>query len=245
MLLCQRFSNDVLMPMYRPQDAMELSINLAPSIVYPKGQILLPAASAANDVQTLTIGGSPTGGTFPLTVTNPLTGVTSVLTVNFNSTVAQTQALINKAFPSGNVTVSGGTLPGATQVFTSTGALASMPVPLMTAATTGLTGGTPTAAVVHTTTGKSPMTFSPYTGSGSPTAILPYTCSTDAAGKISFASQAGGGVYFGETYPSCPAFFTGVFDSSQLVGYDNNALASFGRDLGPTASGRLIVLTGP
>ena len=241
-----RFSNDVVVPVYHPESTLELHVNLGPSTSFARGQLLKQSGSATNDVQTVTIGGSPTGGSFPLTATNPLTGVTATVTVNWNSTVAQTQALISPLFTPGTVTVTGATFPGA-QVFTFSGGLAAMPIPAMTVATTGLTGGSPTAANVHTTTGVQANTYIVYPGSsGATTAILPFACQTDAAGNITISSVSGqAGGQWGDTFPSVPAYFSGYFDTLPLTGYDSNATTQLGKEIANLASGgKLLCVTG-
>lgn len=245
-LQCLRFSGDMLVPQYKPETVLALPVNLAPNTSYARGQLLRQSGSATNDVQTVTIGGAPTGGTFPLTVTNPLTGQVATVAVNWNSTTAQTQALVAPLFSPGTVTVTGATFPGA-QVFTFTGNLAATPVPAITVATTGLTGGTPTAASVHTTTGVAANQYIIYPGSsGAVNAILPFACQTDAAGNITLSSVSGqSGGMWGQQYESATAYFTGYFDTLQLVGYDANALSVMGKELCNLSSGgKLLVVTG-
>ena len=109
-----------------------------------------------NAVQTLSITGAPTGGTFTLT----LNGFTTA-PIAYNATAAQVQSALLAAtnavgatLPANSITCTGGPLPTTNVVITFTGALGHQPVPLLTASSAGLTGGTtPTATVANTTTG--------------------------------------------------------------------------------------------
>jgi hypothetical protein len=106
------------------------------------------------DVQTVSVTGTPTGGTFLLTHTAP-TGTSYSATINFDSTAAQmkTALLALTSIGTGNVTTSGGPLPGTPIVVTFAGALTSRLQPVMTT-TDSFTGGTtPASHVAHTTPG--------------------------------------------------------------------------------------------
>jgi hypothetical protein len=100
-----------------------------------------------NDVQTLTVSGTPTGGGFTLTY-----GTQTTLPIVYNATAAQVQAAL-AALPgigAGNVICSGGPLVTAPVVITFA---AFAPQPAITA-TAALTGGTtPAAFLIHTVTG--------------------------------------------------------------------------------------------
>ncbi len=102
---------------------------------------------SANEVQTLTISGSPTGGTYTLSF-GP--NETSNLAYNANAAAitAALEALAN--IGTGNVVVTG-TGP---YVITFGGTLANVKLPLIVGDGSGLTGGsTPDADVARTTTG--------------------------------------------------------------------------------------------
>jgi hypothetical protein len=102
-----------------------------------------------NEVQTITITGSPTGGTFTLTydgeTTSPIAYNASAAAVD-----AALEALSNISL--GDVTCSGGALPSSPVIVTFTGALAGTDVPEMTANGAGLTGGSSPEVEVTTTT---------------------------------------------------------------------------------------------
>lgn len=104
-----------------------------------------------DEVQTLAITGTPTGGTFTLTYDGQ---TTAAIAYNASAATVQTalEALSNIA--PGDVACTGGTLPGTAVVVTFGGSLADTNVPLMTTNSGSLTGGTsPTASVVETTSG--------------------------------------------------------------------------------------------
>ncbi len=115
---------------------------------------VLPS-SDQNDVQTVTITGTPTGGTFELSYGGFSTvglDVTSGVTAAAVSTALEGLTSIG----AGNVHCTGGPLPGTGVVVTFVGALAARPITLMTSTNDAFTGGTaPASHVAHTTVGHS------------------------------------------------------------------------------------------
>jgi hypothetical protein len=113
--------------------------------------VLLASAAAlggANEQQTVTVTGTPTGGTFTLT----LNGATTA-NIAFNAAAAAVQTAL-EALPNigpGNVAVSGGALPGTPVVVTFQNQLGRQNVNQMTAAH-AFTGGTTPAIAITTTT---------------------------------------------------------------------------------------------
>ena len=108
------------------------------------------------DVQTLSVSGNPTGGTFTLTFNNQ---TTTAAAIPFNATSAEVQAALTalSSIGAGNVVCTGGPLPSASVTITFAGQLASGPQPLISIGINSLTGGTtPAPAIVHTTTGTGP-----------------------------------------------------------------------------------------
>lgn len=106
------------------------------------------STSYASDVQTLTVTGTPTGGTFTLSYQSVQTAP-----IAFNAASGAVQTALN-ALPgianAGGVTCSGGALPSAAVVIT----FVSQGIQPLILAQTAFTGGTtPAAAVVHTTPG--------------------------------------------------------------------------------------------
>ena len=101
-----------------------------------------------NEVQTVTITGTPTGGTFRLTFDGQQTA-----TIAYNANAATVQAALEALsnIDAGYVAVTGGPGPGTPYVVQFTGPLADRNVPQMTA-THAFTGGTTPAIAVTTTT---------------------------------------------------------------------------------------------
>jgi hypothetical protein len=123
----------------------------APGEPYARVVPVLRVKPLASDVQTLTISGNPTGGTFSLVfggqTTNPIAS-----TATAGQVQAALQALSN--IGPGNVVGSGGPLPGASVTITFAGTLGFTAQPLITIGANNLTGGTtPAPTVAHTTTG--------------------------------------------------------------------------------------------
>jgi hypothetical protein len=101
----------------------------------------------ANEVQTLNITGTPTGGNFTLTFRGQ---TTSSIAHNAASAAIQTALQALTTIGAGNVTVSG-TAPGPFTI-TFTSALAASNPPLITLASNTLTGGTSPSVTIATTT---------------------------------------------------------------------------------------------
>jgi len=131
-----------------------------PIIEGATGSPLLNAGApvaGTNEVQTLTIGGTPTGGTFKLTFDGWTTGA-----ITWSATNATLLANINAALdalPNGAasaIVATAGTLTAGigTIVLTFSGApLAKRAVSTMTVANNSLTGTSPTLAIAETTPG--------------------------------------------------------------------------------------------
>lgn len=103
----------------------------------------------SNEVQTVTITGNPTGGTFTLTF-----GGQTTTGIPYNAPAAVVQSALGglSTVGAGNVAVSGSA--SGPYVVTFGGTLAGAAQPLITASGTGLTGGSsPAVSVVETTQG--------------------------------------------------------------------------------------------
>lgn len=123
-------------------------------------EFLGPAAgieAGANEVQTVTITGTPTGGTFTLSAFGATTAA-----IAFNASAAAVQAALEaiSTIGTGNVLAAGGPLPGSGVTLTFQGALAQQDLPQLTIGTNALTGGaSPTPSVATTTPGRSGARF--------------------------------------------------------------------------------------
>jgi hypothetical protein len=114
----------------------------------------VPVAAPVNEVKTVTVTGSPTGGTFTLTLDGETTG-----NIAYNATAAAVQTALEALsnVNPGDVTVTGSA--GGPWTLTFGGARAGKDVPVMTKNAAGLTGGTsPDIAFATTTEGGSGVT---------------------------------------------------------------------------------------
>jgi hypothetical protein len=128
-------------PMTVPTNNLTGGTNPAPAIAHTA------TGSGVNDVQTLSLGGAPAGGTFALAF-----GGQTTTAISFNATAAQVQSALQalSSIGSGNVVCSAGPLPGNVTI-TFIGALAAHAQPVLGTAANNLTG--PGPQIVHTTTG--------------------------------------------------------------------------------------------
>jgi hypothetical protein len=106
-------------------------------------------AAGSNEVQTVTITGVPTGGTFTLSFGGQ---TTSPIAYNAIASAVQSALQALSTIGTGNATVAGSA--GGPYTVTFVGALSGIDVALLTASGASLTGGTtPTVTVVATTPG--------------------------------------------------------------------------------------------
>ena len=114
----------------------------------------LDPSDAENEVQTVSVNGTPTSGTFTLTLPAPISGTTAAIAYNASAAtvLARLEALAN-IYP-GDVTVTGGPLPAAVTV-TFGGQYTFTPLAAMTV-TDSVTGGD--AVVATVTNGVAPLT---------------------------------------------------------------------------------------
>lgn len=104
-----------------------------------------------DEVQTATITGTPTGGSFTLTYDGQ---TTANIAYNAIASAVQSALVALSNVSTGDVVVTGGPGPGTPYVITFGGAKGSQEQPLITASGSGLTGGTtPAVGVVETTPG--------------------------------------------------------------------------------------------
>lgn len=111
--------------------------------------IYMTTGSNASEVQTLTITGTPTGGTFKLKFRGYKTA-----TIAYNATAANVvSALVAlSTIGAGGVTATGGPLPGTPVVITFAAQLANQNQPSIIVTDSAFTGGTTPAAAIAVTT---------------------------------------------------------------------------------------------
>jgi hypothetical protein len=115
------------------------------------GEIIRLTGSPTNEVQSLTVSGTPTGGNFRLAFKSVTTAA-----IAYNAAAAAVQAALEalSTIGTGNVVCAGGPLPGSPVTITFQGQLAGSNEPLITVVSPALTGGTtPAVAVAETTSG--------------------------------------------------------------------------------------------
>lgn len=116
------------------------------------GNILRGAGApvaGVNEVQTVTITGTPTGGTFTLSYGG---ATTAPIAYNANAAAVQAALVALSTIGAGNVVCGGGGLPGTPITVTFQSNLGALDVPVLTANGAGLTGGATPAVSVTTTT---------------------------------------------------------------------------------------------
>lgn len=96
------------------------------------------AQPSTNEVQSLTISGTPTGGTYRLQL---VSCPSATIAYNAAASAVQTALLGMPCFTTGDVTVSGSALPGNSQRIAFAGRYLTAPAPALSA-TSALTGGT-------------------------------------------------------------------------------------------------------
>lgn len=108
-----------------------------------------PYLPQTNEVQQVSITGSPTGGTFTLTWSGQTTAA-----IPYNATAAQVKAALEALsnINPGDVDTTGGVLPGTAVSVTFKGQYIGTDVAAMTASGAGLTGGTSPDVAISTTT---------------------------------------------------------------------------------------------
>lgn len=122
-----------------------------------------------DEVQTITVTGTPTGGTFTLTFNGE---TTAAIAYNAAASAVQSALLALPGVGASDLAVTGGPGPGTPWVVTFGGNLAGRDVPMITLAVNSLTGGTsPTVTVAQTTQG-GPTTGAATDGRGDPANIV-------------------------------------------------------------------------
>lgn len=231
------FANDGVQPALYPEEAKTMPVRLPGGIDYPAGKVLgARTGNATNEVQTVTITGTPTGGTFTLTFYGQTTSA-----IAYNASAATVEAALEALSTIGadNVACAGGALPGTAVTVTFQGDLAGRNVPLLTS-NNSLTGGTnPAITVTKTTPGSVGQgQFEDYDDAASDgtevaKAILQRRTKTNEKGQILDDLGTDTGKY------DTPAWIKGYFYTADLTGLDAAAVT----DLGRLVTGNTSILT--
>jgi hypothetical protein len=216
-------------PVMVPEKAKSDAKVFAPG-TYVRGQVLGGTSNLTtqNDVKTITVSGTPTGGTFVL----QFAGVNTA-PIAYNAAAAAVQTAFEAIVGAGNVVASGGAFPGATVVLTFQGTLAGRELPSITLYANSLTGGAaPTAAVANTTPGRvagghmKPYAAGNADGSQVAVCINQYDGIVDIYGNH---TNFGGGDQGDSQQKTAPVWMAGYFLTKELVGLDAAAVPQLGR----------------
>lgn len=141
----QRVAREIVGPSLGADVLVQTRIYLPPATPVTEAMQIRKGRKDTNEVQAVTITGSPTGGTFGLH------SGTSTAPIAWNANAAAVQSALVGILGNGNVAVSG-TNPTFTVTFQ--GSLANAPQPLLTLVSNALTGGTsPSVAIAEVTAG--------------------------------------------------------------------------------------------
>ena len=145
------FTADLKISATSKTDVLDVYENAGSTMMERRWRVLTRGSrlTTQNEVQTVTINGSPTGGTFTLSFEG---ATTTALAYNVASADMQTALRALPTIDGANVTATGDA--GGPYTVTFIGTLASQPQLLMMASDAGLTGGTnPSITIVRTTPG--------------------------------------------------------------------------------------------
>jgi hypothetical protein len=219
----ETYSLDILRPAFADADARQMPITLSPG-TYAKGARLAQITTATAQVQTATVSGSPTGGTFTLKVTG---GTVETAAIAYNAAAATVQTAIRAL---GGVYAGVVVTGSAGGPFTITFPTTQGNVTLLVIGTNGLTGGSsPTVAVVNTTAGVGPLkawaAYSSGASDGRQTArlLLRQACVVADDGSISGVTNLD---VAGQTVTS--GYYCGIFKQTDLSGITAGEITSLG-----------------
>jgi hypothetical protein len=218
-----------LKPIRYVELARRTAVRLPGGVNYAAGTVLgkRSTTTAADEVQTLTLTGTPTGGSFRLGVPLGGSAVTPTAAIAYGATAAAVQTALAAVLGTGNVAVTGGA--GGPWTVTFGGDAGQRDVPILTLFTNSLTGGTsPSLTIAETTkglpTGGHFAAYDPTASDGTQTAkfILEHDVQTDFYGNL--IDELGL-----PTQMTVPAFTHGEFLVSELTGLNGLAVAQLGR----------------
>lgn len=228
----RRYTGQGLSPVIYPQYAETDAIQLAPG-TYAAGVVLgqMTTLTATNDVQTLTFGGTPTGGTFRLSFNGVLTSAITFDTTAGGAPLAANILAALIALPqigTGNVTVSSSlTVPAVTF----TGDLASRWQPLILVADNSMTSATTaTLSIAHTTGGRAANgLYRAYDDAQTDGTNIARCALRDATVVTPDGRHYTGTTAVGGADWSCVAWFKGYFRTADLTGIDAAAVTDLGK----------------
>ncbi len=128
-------------------EVRRISVKLPASVVYAKGTVLGEIVGL-NEVQTITVTGTPAGGSFTVSFAG---STSAAIAYNASAATVQTALEAVTTIGVGNVSVTGGALPGTAVLVEFRNALGKQNVVAMTT-TDSFTGGSSPASAVTTST---------------------------------------------------------------------------------------------
>ena len=149
-LLWEQFSDCKVSELTISADA-GAPLTAALTVMGRQSQRLTAAPADTDEVKTVTLTGTPTGGTFTLTFMGQTTAPIAYDAVD-TDVQAAVEALSNVVSAGGTFTPGGGPLPGTGVTLTGATGFAALGLDPMSIDTSGLTGGTTPAGTVVTTT---------------------------------------------------------------------------------------------
>jgi hypothetical protein len=184
-----QFTNVGVRPFLDPDIARQDSVALPASVSYLKGTVL-GEKSGNNEVQTLTVSGIPTGGTFTMTFATVATAA-----IAYNATADNVRAAIeaHASFGVGTIKATGGPLPLYPVVIEFIGTKGNTNVAAFTT-TDSLTGGSSPASAIATLVDGSAGTAGTYAKVSKATVASP-TAAPTLAHTGSDGSLTANGVY--------------------------------------------------
>ena len=253
MALIMQATGSQLRPLYDlGRDSVQLDFAVQPSSSLKAGTLVGVSTTAQNDVQTVAVTGTPTGGSVTWNWVHPLNGAPITFVLAYNSTATQGQTALNNALAlvgsatgtdgANLITVGGGALPGSALTFTGNSDAADKPLAVMTQQANNLTGGTtPASTVTHTTTGASGKGIAAYDNSTIATAIgaVVYDTYSDAAGNVTLGQQSAGGEKQ-QFLQTAPVFVKGYFNCADLIGLDSGAVTDLGHLVSGTTTAGIL-----
>lgn len=234
------YTGSGLIPVMEPDKTAKIAVVLPAGVSYAKGTAMAQVAgtgTAVNDVQTITPGGTVSGGTWRILFNGELT---SALAYNASAATIRTAlAALPCIGSTDNVAVTGGGLDAAAVVITFQGALGGIEQNLVTVISS-LTGSSPTATPAHTTDGKPAAgCFVAYDDAVATRnvakGLLEYDCATDTEGRITLGTTKSAADH-NATERSAPVWIEGYFRTADTVGLDANGVADLGKLITGTTS---------
>jgi hypothetical protein len=186
------------------------------------------SGTPVNEIQTITITGAPTGGTFTLWYAGIMIGP-----IAYNATAAIVRDAVNAVLGAGTVTGAGGALPGTPVTLTFTGEAAGQAHVQMTTSHSLTGGASPAVAVTRSTPGKPAggyfAAYNDAAADGSQVArgVLRYDSTTNVFGMVTTGQSDMAG-YGGATSRAVPRWYKGYFRCRDLIGLDANGVGDMG-----------------